>query len=77
MASTRSTALLAQVWPCAAERCKKFQDDGIGGEEDIITPKRMIEGGHGRMPTVPPQEQGHPIERIGKETAHGYRFGRP
>jgi hypothetical protein len=37
----------------------------------------MIEGGHPLMPSIAAQEEGNPIERIGKETPHGYRFGTP
>jgi hypothetical protein len=69
--------LLAQIRSCTTERREKLQDDGIGREQSIFMLKRMIEGGHPLMPIIASQEESNPIERIGKETPHGYRFGKP
>jgi hypothetical protein len=69
--------LLAQIRSCTTERREKLQDDGIGREQSIFMLKRMIEGGHPLRPIIASQEESNPIERIGKETPHGYRFGKP
>jgi len=69
--------LLAQIRSCTTERREKLQDDGIGREQSIFMLKRMIEDGHPLMPIIASQEESNPIERIGKETPHGYRFGKP
>jgi len=69
--------MLAQIRSCTTERREKLQDDGIGREQSIFMLKRMIEGGHPLMPIIASQEESNPIECIGKETPHGYRFGKP
>jgi hypothetical protein len=69
--------MLAQIRSCTTERREKLQDDGIGREQSIFMLKRMIEGGYPLMPIIASQEESNPIERIGKETPHGYRFGKP
>ena len=61
----------------ATERREKLQDGSIGRAQGIATLRRMIEGGHPLILSIATQEKGNPIERIGKETPHGYRFGKP
>jgi hypothetical protein len=59
------------------ERRQKLQDDGIRREQGIGALQRMIEGRHPRMPRIAAHKERNPIERIGKETPHDYRFGKP
>ena len=63
--------VVPHVGPGSTVEGQVLGQDFVHGIEMVIA-ERSTERQDTCMPLVTPQEQGHPIERIGKETPHSY-----
>jgi hypothetical protein len=68
---------LTHVWPGSAQGRQQFRQDGIGGPDEVVVREGIAKGSHTGVPRVSPIQKRYPVERIGKQPSHRYRFGVP